>query len=68
MKNIKNILLAFALTLAFSLVAYAQPQARKVQQAQQKSAAANSLTTRAQISYPIAQQMKEDVVWRRDIY
>ena len=68
MKNIKNILLAFALTLAFSLVADAQPQARKVQQAQQKSAAANSLTTRAQISYPIAQQMKEDVVWRRDIY
>lgn len=46
----------------------AQPQARRVQQAQQKKSAASSLTTRAQISYPTAQQMKEDVVWRRDIY
>ncbi|MBO5613982.1 MAG: gliding motility protein GldN [Prevotella sp.] len=48
--------------------ASAQPQARRAQQAQQRSSAANSLTTRAQISYPTAQQMKEDVVWRRDIY
>lgn len=68
MKTIKNILLVFALTLAFSLTADAQPQARRAQQAQQKKSAANALTTRAQISYPIAQQMKEDVVWRRDIY
>ena len=42
----------------------AQPQARRAQQAQQKKSAANALTTRAQISYPIAQQMKEDVVWQ----
>lgn len=68
MKTFNNILLTLALTLAFSLAADAQPQARRAQQAQQKSSAANSLTTRAQISYPIAQQMKEDVVWRRDIY
>ena len=46
----------------------AQPQARRVQQAQQQKSAASNLTTRAQISYPTAQQMKEDVVWRRDIY
>ena len=46
----------------------AQPQARRTQQAQQKKSQASSLTTRAQISYPTAQQMKEDVVWRRDIY
>ena len=46
----------------------AQPQARQAQQAQQKKSQSTSLTTRAQISYPTAQQMKEDVVWRRDIY
>jgi gliding motility associated protien GldN len=68
MKNFNNILLTLALTLAFSLAAEAQPQARRVQQTQQQKSQASSLTTRAQISYPTAQQMKEDVVWRRDIY
>ena len=29
---------------------------------------ANGITTRAQLSYPTSMQMKEDVVWRRDIY
>ncbi len=28
----------------------------------------NAISTRAQISYPTSQGMKEDVVWRRDIY
>ncbi|MBQ9236697.1 MAG: gliding motility protein GldN [Prevotella sp.] len=55
------------ITFAPTEQADAQPQARRSQQTQQKSAASN-LTTRAQISYPTAQQMKEDVVWRRDIY
>lgn len=60
------LLVAFALMLVTT--AMAQPQARRNQQAQQKSSAATNLSTRAQISYPAAQQMREDVVWRRDIY
>lgn len=53
-----------------AIQATAQPAARRTQQnaAQQKSNAATSLTTRAQISFPTAQPMQEDVVWRRDIY
>ena len=54
--------------LSICQLADAQPQARRNQPTQQKGTAASSLTTRAQISYPTAQQMKEDVVWRRDIY
>lgn len=56
--------------IAFA-TADAQPAARRNQPAaaQQKSgSSATSLTTRAQISFPTAQQMAEDVVWRRDIY
>ena len=47
----------------------AQPQARR-QQTQQKAqqSNANNMTTRAQISFPTAAPMDEDVVWRRDIY
>lgn len=55
------------------LNADAQPaQRRNASAKDEKGAAARksatSLTTRAQISYPAAMQMKEDVVWRRDIY
>lgn len=60
----------------------AQPAARRVQnqqsqavgprskqqQAAQQKPAANGLSVRAQISYPAAISMSEDVVWRRDIY
>ena len=65
MKKIYLILVIATLTLA----ANAQPAARKAEQqkAAQKSNA-NNMTTRAQISYPAAQSMSEDVVWRRDIY
>ena len=48
----------------------AQPQQRRTQaqqQAQPKSNA-NTMTTRAQISFPTQAAMSEDVVWRRDIY
>lgn len=48
--------------------ASAQPQARRNEQNQQKQAAASALTTRAQISFPTAAPMDEDVVWRRDLY
>ena len=48
----------------------AQPAQRRnqAQAAGRKNTANSTLTTRAQISYPAAMQMKEDVVWRRDIY
>ena len=48
----------------------AQPAQRRnqAQAAGRKNTANSTLTTRAQISYPTAMQMKEDVVWRRDIY
>ena len=68
-KHIKAI--AFIGVLAFSaLQAVAQPAARRTQQqkAGQKTSVQNALTTRAQISFPTAQKMQEDVVWRRDIY
>lgn len=47
----------------------AQPEARRqaAQKAQQQSNA-NNMTTRAQIMFPTAASMDEDVVWRRDIY
>ncbi|MCD8288429.1 MAG: gliding motility protein GldN [Prevotella sp.] len=49
--------------------AAAQPAARRAeQQAQAAKSNANNLSTRAQISFPTALSMDEDVVWRRDIY
>lgn len=56
------------LFLLVSLSATAQPRARQAQQAQQKQQAGQTLTTRAQISFPTSAAMSEDVVWRRDIY
>ena len=49
----------------------AQPQARRKQAAKEaaaKKSNAGNITTRAQISFPTAAPMEEDVVWRRDIY
>ena len=64
MKKILLIILAacFAETMS------AQPAARRRQQASQPASNAQNITTRAQISYPTAPKMEEDVVWRRDIY
>ncbi len=58
------ILLATVTVLSVS----AQPQKRRAEQQQQKSNRSQQLSTRAQISFPTAQSMSEDVVWRRDIY
>ena len=64
----KAIAIASLLALT-ALNGAAQPAARRSQQkAQQPTSAKTTLTTRAQISFPTAQQLKEDVVWRRDIY
>ena len=52
--------------------ALAQPKARRVQpkaeQQQKKSSPSSAMTRRAQISFPTALEVPEDVVWRRDIY
>jgi len=48
-------------------VASAQPAARRNAQQAGKSNA-RTITTRAQVSFPTAATMSEDVVWRRDIY
>lgn len=52
------------------MAAQAQPEARRQQQQAQaaKKSNANNMTTRAQISFPTAAKMAEDVVWRRDVY
>lgn len=61
MKRIILITCAAFLVLAAS----AQPAARR---SSQHRSPANAITTRAQISFPTAAPMQEDVVWRRDIY
>lgn len=49
--------------------AFAQLEARRqAQQKAQNKSNANNMTTRAQIMFPTAASMDEDVVWRRDIY
>ena len=51
--------------------ASAQPKARRVQQQaeqQKKQSPSSAMTKRAQISFPTALEVPEDVVWRRDIY
>ena len=67
-----SLLHGFALALLMLVccveVAEAQPAARRRQQQRQNAQNAQTLTTRAQISYPVAAKMSEDVVWRRDIY
>ena len=67
-----TLLHGFALALLMLVccveVAEAQPAARRRQQQRQNAQNAQTHTTRAQISYPVAAKMSEDVVWRRDIY
>ncbi len=67
-KYIKTIAVA-ALFASVYTQTMAQPAARRNQQkTTQRSSASTNITTRAQISFPTAQQMDENVVWRRDIY
>ena len=62
-------------TLHYSLfTSMAQPkksrvqQTKRVQQQKQQTTSSSNMTRRMQISYPVALDMPEDVVWRRDIY
>ena len=59
------ILIVCVATVAIS--AFAQPARRRIQQQGSRSNA-NTITTRAQISFPTSAPMEEYVVWRRDIY
>ena len=65
----KKILFLFLL-LGMVQGIWAQPEARRQAAAQKKAAQQNgdTSTLRAQISFPTALPMDEDVVWRRDIY
>ena len=69
---VKSILLFYLFTF-LPFTAMAQPKARRVQQKaeqqqQKKSGPSSAMTKRAQISFPTALEVPEDVVWRRDIY
>lgn len=65
MKKILMILLA----ACFVQAAMAQPARRRAEQQQKtQQSNANNMTQRARISFPVAQEMSSDVVWRRDIY
>jgi len=66
-------MIVFACQLSLA-TAYAQPKQRRAQakQAQQKDKKTTSsqggMTPRARLMYPVAADMPEDVVWRREIY
>jgi gliding motility associated protien GldN len=65
MRKILMILLA----ACFVQAAMAQPARRRAEQQQKtQQSNANNMTQRARISFPVAQEMSSDVVWRRDIY
>jgi len=73
---VKGILLFYLFTF-LPFTASAQPKARRVQQQQQQQAeqqkkssntTSSAVSKRAQISFPTALDVPEDVVWRRDIY
>ncbi|MBQ3754420.1 MAG: gliding motility protein GldN [Prevotella sp.] len=73
----KRLLFLLMITLTVG-AATAQPKRSRVQQTQQAKQAqqqksqgaqqSQGMTRRMQISYPVALDMPEDVVWRRDIY
>lgn len=63
------IFLIFLACLAIQ-TATAQPKKSRIPKTTASSSGnkSDNLTTRAQISFPTAQTMSEDVVWRRDVY
>ena len=67
----KRLLFTSTLVLMVSAAVAQPPQRRAEQQAQQQAkqnAASSAMSMRAQISFPTAVEMPEEVVWRRDIY
>ncbi|MDR0186348.1 gliding motility protein GldN [Prevotella brunnea] len=63
----KRILLIVCVVLTVMNLCAQPARSRAGQQGRNKSNA-DAITTRAQISFPTAVPMNEDVVWRRDIY
>ena len=68
----KRVLFLLMITLAASSMT-AQPKQRRVQnteaqQQQKKKQPSSAMSLRAQISFPTAIDVPEEVVWRRDIY
>ena len=67
----KRLLFLSTLMLMVSAAVAQPPQRRAEQQAQQQAkqnSASSAMSMRAQISFPTAVEMPEEVVWRRDIY
>ena len=70
---VKGILLVYLFTF-LPLTMTAQPKQRRVQQAEvvpqqkKKKQPSSAMSLRAQISFPTAVDVPEEVVWRRDIY
>ncbi len=67
----KRLLFISTLVLMVSAAVAQPPQRRAEQQAQQQAkqnVASSAMSMRAQISFPTAVEMPEEVVWRRDIY
>ena len=70
----RRILVLMTISLLTAGTTYAQPKKSRVQrveqatQQQKKTQGSSSMTRRMQISYPVALDVPEDVVWRRDIY
>ena len=68
----KRLLFLLMITLSVGTIV-AQPKKSRVQQTQQaqqakKQGSSSSMTSRMQISYPVALDVPEEVVWRRDLY
>ena len=62
-------LLFLTIIALVGLSAAAQPKVRRAQAAAKKAqTASGQMTRRAQLMFPTAIEMPEDVVWRRDIY
>ena len=69
----RRILVFVAISLLTAGAVNAQPKKSRVQRVEQatqqkKTQGSSSMTRRMQISYPVALDVPEDVVWRRDIY
>ena len=68
---LRIVLVLFTIHYSLFTVNAQPPQRRAEQQAQQQAkqnSASSAMSMRAQISFPTAVEMPEEVVWRRDIY
>ena len=63
----KRVLFLFIIVLTAGSV-MAQPKRSRVQQTEQKKSPSSAMSMRAQLTYPTALDIPEEVVWRRDIY